>query len=317
MQQESRAAAGNVRHCVHLLLPSGGVAGERRLVEEVEALLAALPGRVFPVLAPGAHREEWALELSRTYDAAVFERIHGGVLAYGETEIPFEIVVKDRPHSIVASLPGECLEIFERVKLRGKTSTWPDKLDAPLCVNEEESGIFLRHGPAIEVSFEREAKEHPFWTGCRNALEDGLLVRDQLVRDRTYLIHATEGGWLLRALANVADLRAYLGEVADPKGLNTWVGLHSGRVPPEYRDIVRAIRYHRADEIEIEAALAEGRPPEPPMIGVSAASECWGRLIAAGKIDIWERDDDMDPVGEAIPRDGFKGIPNFEMPEDR
>ena len=47
--------------------------------------------------------------------------------------------------------------------------------------------------------------------------------------------------------------------------------MHSGRVPPEYRDIVRAIRYHRADEIEIEAALAEGRPPEPPMIGVSWA----------------------------------------------
>ena len=114
-------------------------------------------------------------------------------MAYGETEIPFEIVVRDRPHSIVASLPGESLEIFGRVKLKGKTSAWPDTLDAPLCVNEEESGIFLRHGPAIELSFEREAKEHPFWAGCRNALEDGLLVRDQLARDRTYLTYATEG----------------------------------------------------------------------------------------------------------------------------
>ena len=35
MQQEIREAAGNVRHCVHLLLPSGGVAGERRLLAEV------------------------------------------------------------------------------------------------------------------------------------------------------------------------------------------------------------------------------------------------------------------------------------------
>ena len=239
------------------------------------------------------------------------------MLAYGETEIPFEIVVKDRPHSIVASLPRECLEIFERVKLRGKTSTWPDKLDAPLCVNEEESGIFLRHGPAIEVSFEREAKEHPFWTGCRNALEDGLLVRDQKVRDRTYLIHATEGGWLLRALANVEDLRTYLAERPDPDGLNTWVGLHSGRVPAEYQDIVSAIRLHRAGEIEEEASNAYGWQPERPLIGVSAASECWGRLIAAGEVDVWERHDDGGLIGEAISRDGFKDIPTFEMPEDR
>jgi hypothetical protein len=217
-------------------------------------LCREFPGRVFPVLPAGEHRSDWALEVWRTYDEPVFDRIGGGALSFQDVEIPFAIQVKRSVHSVLASLPGETLDVWERVRLQARseeTAAWPERFEAPFPVDGEACGLLLNRGQAIELSFEREAKASPIWEEFCRAMEGGLLAKDE---QRPFLILAAGGRVLLRGLATMEDLHRYLEEVPDPDGVLSAAGLGSGRCLLKYRVAVEASRVHRAAEIAEEDA---------------------------------------------------------------